>query len=361
MMDKKDKANLKDDDKDDDIMSDVLFTNRKGGNSRARSELLEGSILAGDNEGVRVGRDENGNLVLGGGREEEFGGRNISFRGLVNELGGSNGAANSANGVRDVHKGGGESAFSRDVSTLYEDLDIDQTEEFDNDDVGQGDEEIEMGGEEFEEGARTVLEATDAQAGGEGDGSDLSEDDDDDNATGGISGFGSRKGLDGMMMKARGEGPKVDENGMDEEDELGNKKGKSTAYKKEIGKKEEESEESEEEAEKEAESKKRSRDEDDEETNNGVVFKKANLQPLVDEVSGLRIMTQQTVHREIWLSGGKITMKKLSKVFAINKASEKSRTIGFMGFLKELCTMEGDKREGGKVLVLKQHYKTQNI
>ena len=83
--------------------------------------------------------------------------------------------------------------------------------------------------------------------------------------------------------------------------------------------------------------------------------KKAATTSLVDS-TGERIMTVESVRREVWLAGGKITMKKLSKLFAINKNAAKDRIRSFLGFVKELCVMEGDRSEGN-VLVLKQHYR----
>lgn len=72
--------------------------------------------------------------------------------------------------------------------------------------------------------------------------------------------------------------------------------------------------------------------------------------------NGQRIITLQQVRREIWLNHNRIPMKRLLKIFNINKKTTEDRREAFKEVIRELCNMEDDPLAGGKILVLKQHY-----
>ena len=82
-------------------------------------------------------------------------------------------------------------------------------------------------------------------------------------------------------------------------------------------------------------------------------------EPTIDE-NGHRIISLQVVRKEIWLNHGQISMKRLMKLFDINKKTEKERQNQFRQVIKELCTMETDP-VGGRMLVLKQHYRNMKM
>jgi hypothetical protein len=70
---------------------------------------------------------------------------------------------------------------------------------------------------------------------------------------------------------------------------------------------------------------------------------------------GLRIVSLESIRKEIWLNHGAIPMKRLMKLFDIKKKSSPERQNKFREVVKELCTMKTDP-VGGRMLVLKQHY-----
>ena len=72
--------------------------------------------------------------------------------------------------------------------------------------------------------------------------------------------------------------------------------------------------------------------------------------------NGQRIVSLQQVRREIWLNHNRIPMKRLMKIFNINRRTTEDRREAFKDVIRELCTMENDPLAGGKILVLKQHY-----
>ena len=65
---------------------------------------------------------------------------------------------------------------------------------------------------------------------------------------------------------------------------------------------------------------------------------------------GLRIISKETLRREIWLHNGSIKMRKLAKVYSVSGKSDKERQDRFKRICKELCNM----KDG--MLILKQHY-----
>jgi len=74
----------------------------------------------------------------------------------------------------------------------------------------------------------------------------------------------------------------------------------------------------------------------------------------VDE-HGKRIISLDTLRREIWLQNGSIRMKRLLKIFGISKNTDPERQKKFRQIVKELCIMTQHK-VNGNMLVLKQHY-----
>ena len=78
----------------------------------------------------------------------------------------------------------------------------------------------------------------------------------------------------------------------------------------------------------------------------------------VDE-NGQRLITLEAVRHEIWLTRGRIPMKRLMKIFDVKKKSSQDRQTKFKEVVRELCTMETDPI-GGRMLVLKQHYSRAN-
>ena len=72
--------------------------------------------------------------------------------------------------------------------------------------------------------------------------------------------------------------------------------------------------------------------------------------------NGQRIISLQQVRREIWLNHNRIPMKRLLKIFNINKKTTEDRREAFKDVIRELCNMQDDPLAGGKILVLKQHY-----
>lgn len=67
--------------------------------------------------------------------------------------------------------------------------------------------------------------------------------------------------------------------------------------------------------------------------------------------NGDRILTQTAIRQEIWLHSGAMPFKKLKKFFNV-KGDERKKT--FIGICKELCTTRKDLVEGN-MMVLKQH------
>jgi hypothetical protein len=297
---------IQDNDEENDVMTDLCFREAKG--TKATAEILndvaDGNIKL-DAEGV-----------LGGVNDSEFGGR----RRFVNVSGGKS----EKDDVKDrkVQKVQGEGVameddfYQRDVGAEYEELDYDPNEQFDDDDVDVGEADIEDTG-----GFAADVDEDEEEE-------DEEEDDEFANLFGSFadtsSGFATTAGLKAMIAKANGEElspvapipikKSAYSSGSDGSDDeiLG-----STSH---VGKTDDASQ--------------------------PALTSKVKL----DE-HGLRIITRESVQREIWLHNGSIKSKKLFKVFGMSsKKSSRERKDLFISICKELCTMNDG------ILTLKQHY-----
>jgi hypothetical protein len=95
--------------------------------------------------------------------------------------------------------------------------------------------------------------------------------------------------------------------------------------------------------------------------NSGNVASKSKKKKNVVEVdeNGQRLVTLEAVRHEIWLTRGKIPMKRLMKIFDVKKKSSADRQTKFKEAVRELCIIQTDPI-GGRMLVLKQHYSRAN-
>lgn len=323
-----------DEDDGDDIMGDVRYSSSMvGGTSKGRKELLSS---LGD-EGVTA--DDDG--VLGGTNDSEFGGRRKFARVSTakDDANASQGA--KGGGGRNVTSTGFEAAameegfYQRDVAAEYEALDYDVEEQFDDDDVNVGEDEMMddgggYGGDYNDSGDENLLDSDDEDAGSGSDNEAL-------------TGMATASGLKAMLAKARGESP-VTTSGFDStnssvagtgtsaldtsfENLSGGFSGtESTASLSGMG---------------------------------GMIKKKpASPSVLASAVvemdkDGKRLITLEAVRREIWLNNGAITSKRLTKKFDVTKKNPERQAL-FKTIIMELCTIKKDA--DGNKLVLKQHY-----
>lgn len=337
---------------DEDVMGDVRFSSSKvggGGGSKARKELL--SSLGGD--GVTV--DDDG--VLGGANNSEFGGRRRFGRVAVNKE-----AADGDNSKNKGGKGGATSTgfeagameegfYQRDVAAEYEALDYDANEQFDDDDVNVGEDEMMddgggFGGGDYESGDDNMLDSDDEEGS-------------DDDAFGGMA---TASGLKAMLARARGDSPamvngadsnaasgtgmdaldasamNIPENGSGTDGAAGSSGGKA------IGKLNDGAKKTTEEVEKEKKS-----------SSPGAKSTSASMAAMGIEKDkdGKRLITLEAVRREIWLNNGAITSKRLTKKFDVGKKHPDRQAL-FKSIVMELCTIKKDA--DGNKLVLKQHY-----
>ena len=312
------------DDDGDDIMGDVKFATRKGGGSRARSELL--SSMA---DGIAMDADG----VMGGANDAEFGGKRRfmkNFQGqkanTVKSGAGATSTSNDGNAMADDF-------YQRDVKAEYEELDYDPSQQFDNDDVDLGEGEMNM----MDGGFAEDLEEDD----------DIDEDEEDEEDEEKKAGLATVKGLKDMLAKARGETPADKQEGekKDEDENGGPSSPASALEKKEAG------------------------DGSNNNNNNNLAqvvaareaenaaapeIKKGPIAVQLDE-KGQRILTMEGVRYEIFLHNKSISMKKLMKLYNIKKKTEKERIKQFQAIIKELCNMHKDPVQGN-MLALKQHY-----
>ena len=392
------KPSNNEDEDEDDLMADLTFTDsssKKGRTISARKELLSS---LGD-EGITV--DDDG--VLGGANDAEFGGRRrfgklAISRKSDNKSDQSTNKNNTTKGSSKgdhVSKAGGggndglameEDFYQRDVQAEYEDLDFDANEQFDDDDV-------DVGAEEINDQLNTGFGIPDV----DDDDFDSDDDDDDDglqpdqlaalanaansqdnNSTtpsmGDSNGFGSKKGFNIMLAKARGEtlpdlataaaiaaaqkaaavantssvqDKNKATNGTDSHDndksnssddpnksDLGSVDGNLSGNNGSKGN---------------TNGDKNSSD------NKSKINSGDNLTGVEVDEHGQRIISLEAVRREIWLHHGSIRMKRLLKIFDIKKKTSADRQSKFREVVRELCTMTQDKVEGN-LLVLKQHY-----
>jgi hypothetical protein len=302
-------------DDEDDVMGDIKFETRRGG-GRARKELI--SSMA--DEGTTM--DDDG--VLGGANDVEFGGKRRFGRAAVEKSAEASSADKKGGGAAATGFEAGameEGFYQRDVSAEYEALDYDANEQFDDDDVNLGEDEIMDDGGGFA---------------GDFDSEDdlMSEDEASDDGLG----MATTAGLKAMLAKARGESP-VNEVADGAAPEAIAASQSSNVIedntKKPAGV----------------------------EQSNGTSASKpqpAATKPIAKEAvgveigaDGMRKITLESVRREIWLNSGSIKTTKLMKKFDVTKEFPARQAV-FKKIVMELCTMKKDA--DGNKLVLKQHY-----
>lgn len=327
-----------DEDDDDDIMGDVRYSsNKEGGTSKGRKELLSS---LGD-EGVTA--DDDG--VLGGTNDSEFGGRRKFARvsAVKDDIDATQGVKNGGGSGRNTASTGYEAGameegfYQRDVAAEYEALDYDAEEQFDDDDVNVGEDEMMddgggYGGDYHDSGDDNLLDSDDEDAGS---GSDSEA----------FKGMATASGLKAMLAKARGESP-VTTSGFDSanssvagavtsalDTSFDNLSGgisgtESTTSLSGI-----------------SEMMKKKKPASPSITSSVAVVEK--------DKDGKRLITLEAVRREIWLNNGAITSKRLTKKFDVTKKNPERQAL-FKTIIMELCTIKKDA--DGNKLVLKQHY-----
>lgn len=328
------------DEDDDDVMGDVRYSSSKG-SGRARKELL---TTLGDG----VTADDDG--VLGGANDAEFGGRQRFGR--VNmktdddenkkKKAGKDGSGKTSTGFE---AGAMEEGFyQRDVAAEYEALDYDANEQFDDDDVNVGEDEMmdDGGGYggDFHDSGDDMLESDDEGA---------SDDD-------GFKGMATSSGLKAMLAKARGESPVTASSAaaaaaadnasssMLSQDILdATVKNVTDANKSDEDKGIDSAKKIAEDQEKKSEKDKPSPS----------AAEKAAALGIEKDKDGKRLITLEAVRREIWLNNGAITSKRLTKKFDVTKKNPERQAL-FKTIVMELCTIKKDA--DGNKLVLKQHY-----
>lgn len=311
-------------DEEDDVMGDIRFKEQKSSRSAA-NELLND---LGDGD-VKI--DAEG--ILGGANDLEFGGKRRFMRVAGNKKedegnatsgkkqkkldGGNTGAAGTVSEASAMQQG----FYQRDVGAEYEELDYDPNEQFDDDDVDIGAEEV------------TFDEAGGFAADIDSDSGDDDGDDDEVDLSGFEDGFATSAGMKAMIAKAKGEEiqPPIvapiktlekktnmsDASGSDRSDEeqtADSPSSKPTAL-----------------------------------NTTSSAAKSAASNNQLDE-NGHRIITKDNVRREIWLNGGNIKLRTLAKTYKISGRAAKERKDLFKKICLELCT----SKDG--VLYLKQHY-----
>lgn len=351
-------------DDEDDVMGDVAYRNSTKMNKSSRAELL--SSMA--DEGVLV-NDEG---VLGGANDSEFGGKarfSAFSSGKSNKDGQRNANMSKKKKASLQNEGsktiatfdGGAMAddfYQRDVSAEYEDLDFDPNDQFDNDDqdMGQSEETNNHGGFDRD---------------GEDDDND-EYDDDDDGDDGERGSLATAAGYRAFMAKARGEVVDTDANGA-----VGNTSNgsptdangkKTTAYNRaDVTNKTENNKMSSEKSNDAPANSHTSQPSSQERLPHGIKNTSANKKSgkntkggsgqtgVALDKQGDRLITVETVRREIWLHNQQIQLKKLAKIFNVNNSSKRERREKFKECVKELCILSDDLIEG-KICRLKQHY-----
>lgn len=331
------------DDDGDDVMGDVRYSS-SGGNrgrggtaSKARKELLS---TLGD-EGVTV--DDDG--VFGGANDDEFGGRGRFKRVTIqsaNDNGdaladGSGGVGSGAKTTSTGFEAGAmeEGFYQRDVAAEYEALDYDANEQFDDDDVNVGEDEMMddgggYGGDFHDSGGDDGAFDSDDDEGAWSDSDDL--------------GMATKSGLKAMLAKARGESPLAVDNSeaMDSANSSiasgGGGGGEGIDNLMNAAKKTAE--------------KLLSSSSEDKKSSSASASNTAEVTIAVDK-DGKRLITLEAIRREIWVNNGNITSKKLTRLFDVGKKNPERQAL-FKRIVMELCTIKKDA--DGNKLVLKQHY-----
>jgi len=301
-------------DEGDDVMGDIKFETKRGGGG-ARKELL--SSMA--DEGLTM--DDDG--VIGGANDTEFGGKRRFGRAAVDKAAEASANKKGGGGAATGFEAGAmeEGFYQRDVGAEYEALDYDANEQFDDDDVNLGEDEVMDDGGGF---------------GGDYDSADdvMSDDDSDDDI-----GIATSAGLKAMLAKARGESPVnevADGTGAPDANAASQSSNATEdASKKAAGAKQ----------------------------SNGTSASNpppAAAKPIAKEAVGVEIgadgkrkITLEAVRREIWLNSGSIKTKKLRNKFDVSTQFPERMAV-FRKIVQELCTLKKDA--DGTKLVLKQHY-----
>ena len=309
-------ASHNDVDEGDDVMGDIKFETKRGGGG-ARKELL--SSMA--DEGLTM--DDDG--VLGGANDTEFGGRRRFGRAAVEKSEkASSGKKGGGGGAATGFEAGAmeEGFYQRDVSAEYEALDYDANEQFDDDDVNIGEDEVMDDGGGF---------------GGNFDSGDdpMSDDEDSDDDVG----IATTAGLKAMLAKARGESPV---------NEVADGAAPDKAAASQTSNVSEDTV-------------KKSASVEQTSAPSGVSKPQPpTTKSSAKETSGVEIgadgkrkITLESVRREIWLNSGSIKTTKLMKKFDVTKEFPARQAV-FKKIVFELCTMKKDA--DGNKLVLKQHY-----
>ena len=330
------------DGEDDDVMGDVRFSSSGGGrNSKARRELVS---FMGD-EGTKVDDD----CVLGGANDSEFGGRRRFAKvSLNNEEADDGGAAAERGGGKDsgtmtatgFDAGAMEEGFyQRDVAKEYEALDYDANEQFDDDDVNVGEDEIMddgggYGGGDYVSGDDNMIDSEEDEAS------------DEDH----FGGMATSSGFRAMLAKASGEAPANSSANAVPSPDASDASGKISPTASGAGGSSDAGDKVIENmigaAKNQAESKRSSEQVSREEENKAAGG-------IEKDKDGKRLITLEAVRREIWLNNGAITSKRLMKKFDVTKKNP-DRQVLFKQIVLELCTMK--KGADGNKLVLKQHY-----
>lgn len=314
---------------DDDVMGDLKFETKRGG-SRARKELLQSMA----DEGVTV--DDDG--VLGGANDAEFGGRRRFARVAAdeNEQEKQTGKAETGATATGFEAGAMEEGFyQRDVGAEYEALDYDANEQFDDDDVNLGEDEIENDGGGFADQNDSDDDAFDSD-----DGSNADDD--------GFAGIASSSGLKAMLAKARGDSPtNLSTDGTGSEGQASAQGGESEAINKMLDA-----------AKKTAEELEKKKTDPAATSESADQIKVASVQEpkaigIEKDKDGKRLITMEAIRREIWLNNGAIKSKRLMRIFEVT-AKNPERQAVFKQAVMELCIMKKDA--DGNKLVLKPHY-----
>jgi len=329
------KADGEDED-EDDIMGDLAFRNRKG-SGRTRKELLDS---VGDS-GIKVDADG----VLGGTDDGEFGKGQRFGRFKANGQKPNSNDNNNTAGTSSKGNDGNAMAddfYQRDVQAEYEELDYDANEQFDDDDVDVGETEVVVEGRGFAD---------------EDEEDDFDEDGMEGEKISGAEGLASVAGFRLLLAKARGEvtPEQIAESEEKRKKEEDDKKQRAVdAHKKHKGQSNEPVDHLTKIIAAAQDARVRAEREQEERATTAAPAPPKDLVNQVDG-SGQRVITIESVRREIWLNHGTIKLKRLMKLFDIGKKSSKERRAGFQQMVKELCTLETDPT-GGRMLVLKQHY-----
>ncbi|GMI35973.1 hypothetical protein TrCOL_g11260 [Triparma columacea] len=283
----------------------------------AREELLRDSVFAEDVQGNNtMAIAEDGYVVTGGGNDEEFG-EKMQFTSVqVSSVSNYNEIEGKQIGFSGTDKVDQDIVRQGDFGVLYDDVDFEPDVEF-NDDVDQEENEI-------------MEDASDNDMDPNMDSSDESVGEGEE-----AKGFKGKKGTLAMLKRARGED-------VEDEEIVGKSGGKTTAYKVDYDDEVEGEEEEEE---------KRKREDVEEGGGEGGGGKRRKVDLMETDEQGRRKLTKEAVRNEIWLNGGKITMKSLCKTFGIQKKDKGTdRVTEFLRIVAELS-----KKEKGE-LVLKQHF-----